>query len=69
MKNSKIPGTYKSTATFEVKTLENPVKRPRVANDIDVKDNDYSYTTTEFPGFMGQDANLDRAERMHKKTK
>ena len=69
MKHSKTPGTYKDSASFEEKTLKLPEVRGRIMQEQSTKDEDYSYTEDRFPGFMHEDPNLSRAERMHKRTK
>lgn len=54
----RVPGTYKSTATFEG-------KRDKAFDDTKVEDEGYSYTSLSFPGFMGQERALTSDEAKH----
>lgn len=65
MAKDRVPGTYKSTASFEDKTLKNPMVKNIALNDTRVLDEDYDYTKNMWPGNMNEDTNLSSAESMH----
>ena len=64
---AKVPGMSKSKASFEDKTLHIPRGRDLALSDTRVRDEDYDYTKDKFPGYIGNDPNLTRAEMMHEK--
>ena len=65
MSKNRVPGTYKSKATFEPTTSPLPKYKDKALSDTRVRDEDYDYTKLSWPGHMGQDPNLSRGESLH----
>lgn len=63
-KNASVPGATKNRANFESKTQQLPKVRDIALDDARVLDEEYDYTTRDWPGKMNPDPNLDRAEIM-----